>query len=199
MYSYISGQLVNIENNYVTIDVGGVGYEICVSINTLNKLPTVGNKIKLHAYLNVREDEMSLFGFYSREEKALFLKLITVTGVGPKAAIGILSGMLPENLAVCIATGDVKAIAKIKGVGKKIAERLVLELKEKLAMPETDYISGEVSVNVVGMDAMSTEAITALRSLGVTQSEAAMLVSQARKESDTLEELILNALRRMDK
>ena len=107
--------------------------------------------------------------------------------------------MLPENLAVCIVTGDVKAIAKIKGVGKKIAERLVLELKEKLAMPETDYISGEVSVNVVGMDAMSTEAITALRSLGVTQSEAAMLVSQARKESDTLEELILNALRRMDK
>ena len=142
---------------------------------------------------------MNLFGFYSREEKALFLKLITVTGVGPKAAIGILSGMQPENLAVCIVTGDVKAIAKSKGVGKKIAERLVLELKEKLAMPETDYISGEVTVNVVGLDAMSTEAVAALRSLGVTQNEAVSLVSQARKESDNLEELILNALRRMDK
>ena len=199
MYSYISGQLVNIENNYVTIDVGGVGYEICVSINTLNKLPTVGNKIKLHAYLNVREDEMSLFGFYSREEKALFLKLITVTGVGPKAAIGILSGMLPENLAVCIVTGDVKAIAKIKGVGKKTAERVVLELREKLATQETDYFTGEVTVNVTGMDNLSQEAITALKSLGCTQAEAVSMVSAVRNECDTLEELILKALRRMDK
>lgn len=199
MYSYISGQLVNVENNVVTIDVGGLGYEIACSINTLTKLPAVGSSLKLFTYLYVREDEMSLYGFQTREEKALFLKLITISGIGPKASIGILSGMKPEALAVAIVTGDIKSIAKIKGVGKKTAERVVLELREKLATQETDYFSGETQVAVVGLDNISQEAVTALKSLGCTQSEAVSLVSSVRAECDTLEELILNALRRMDK
>lgn len=199
MYSYISGQIVNVENNLVTIDVGGIGYEIACSANTIVKVPTQGKACKLFTYLYVREDEMSLYGFATREEKAMFLKLITISGIGPKAAIGILSGMKPEALAVAIVTGDIKTIAKIKGVGKKTAERVVLELREKLATQETDYFTGEVTVNVTGMDNLSQEAITALKSLGCTQAEAVSMVSAVRNECDTLEELILKALRRMDK
>lgn len=199
MYSYISGQIVNVENNLVTIDVSGIGYEIACSANTIVKVPTQGKACKLFTYLYVREDEMSLYGFATREEKAMFLKLITISGIGPKAAIGILSGMKPEALAVAIVTGDIKTIAKIKGVGKKTAERVVLELREKLATQETDYFTGEVTVNVTGMDNLSQEAITALKSLGCTQAEAVSMVSAVRNECDTLEELILKALRRMDK
>ena len=199
MYSYISGQLVNIENHFVIIDVGGIGYEIACSTNTLIAMPKIGSNVKLYCYLYVREDEMSLYGFNSREEKSMFLKLITISGIGPKASIGILSGMRPEALAVAIVTGDIKSIAKIKGVGKKTAERVVLELREKLSNQETDFFTGETQVAVVGLDNISQEAITALKSLGCTQNEAVTLVSQARKECDTLEELILNALRRMDK
>ena len=199
MYSYISGQIVNVENNLVTIDVSGIGYEIACSANTIVKVPTQGKAGKLFTYLYVREDEMSLYGFATREEKAMFLKLITISGIGPKAAIGILSGMKPEALAVAIVTGDIKTIAKIKGVGKKTAERVVLELREKLATQETDYFTGEVTVNVTGMDNLSQEAITALKSLGCTQAEAFSMVSAVRNECDTLEELILKALRRMDK
>ncbi len=199
MYSYIYGQLVNIENHFVTIDVCGVGYEIACSANTLLALPTTGTKLKLHVYLYVREDEMSLYGFSTREEKSMFLKLITISGIGPKAAIGMLSGMRPETLAVAIVTGDIKSIAKIKGVGKKTAERVVLELREKLTSQETDLFTGEKQVSVVGLDSISQEAITALKSLGCTQNEAVSLVSSVRNESSTLEELILNALRRMDK
>ena len=162
-------------------------------------MPKIGSNVKLYCYLYVREDEMSLYGFNSREEKSMFLKLITISGIGPKASIGILSGMRPEALAVAIVTGDIKSIAKIKGVGKKTAERVVLELREKLSNQETDFFTGETQVAVVGLDNISQEAITALKSLGCTQSEAVTLVSQARKECDTLEELILNALRRMDK
>ncbi len=200
MYSYISGQLVNIENHFVTLDVGGIGYEIACSTNTLTQLPrSMGEKVKLYTYLYVREDEMSLYGFLTREEKALFLKLITISGIGPKASIGILSGMKPEALAVAIVTGDIKSIAKIKGVGKKTAERVVLELREKLSSQETDFFTGETQVAVVGLDNLSQEAITALKSLGCTQNEAVSLVSSVRNQCDTLEELILLALRRMDK
>lgn len=199
MYSYISGQIVSVENNLVTIDVNGIGYEIACSANTIVKVPTQGKAGKLFTYLYVREDEMSLYGFATREEKAMFLKLITISGIGPKAAIGILSGMKPEALAVAIVTSDIKTIAKIKGVGKKTAERVVLELREKLATQETDYFTGEVTVNVTGLDNISQEAITALKSLGCTQAEAVSMVSAVRNECDTLEELILKALRRMDK
>ncbi len=199
MYSYISGKLVNVDNNLVTIDNMGIGYEIACSMNTILKLPSTGTTLSLFTYLYVREDEMSLYGFVTKEEKAMFLKLITISGIGPKAAIGILSGMRPEALAVAIVTGDIKTIAKIKGVGKKTAERVVLELREKLSSQETDAYTGEISINVVGLDNLSQEAITALKSLGCTQNEAVSLVSQVRSECDTLEDLILHALRRMDK
>lgn len=199
MYSYISGQLASVSGNIVTLDVGGIGYEISVSVNTLKALPKIGERVKLHTYLFVREDEMSLYGFFSREEKLMFLKLITISGIGPKASIGILSGMEPSVLAVSIVTGDIKAIAKIKGVGKKTAERIVLELKEKLTDTETDYITGEVATVTTGLDELSSDAINALKALGVGQSEAVSLVSAVRKDATNLEDLIIKALRRMDK
>lgn len=199
MYSYINGQLISVNGNVVILDVGGIGYEITVSVNTLRKLPSIGSGVKLHTYLYVREDEMSLYGFISREEKLMFLKLITISGIGPKASIGILSGMEPSALAVCIVTGDIKAISKIKGVGKKTAERIVLELKEKLTDTETDYITGEVATVTSGLDDLSSEAINALKALGVGQSEAVSLVSAVRKDATGLEDLIIKALRRLDK
>ena len=199
MINFIRGILRDKDFDNITVECGGVGFNIFVTNSCMASLPSVDEEVKIYTYMHVREDEMSLYGFATREEKAMFLKLITISGIGPKAAIGILSGMKPEALAVAIVTSDIKTIAKIKGVGKKTAERVVLELREKLQAQETDYFTGEVTVSVTGLDSLSQEAITALKSLGCTQAEAVSMVSAVRKDCDTLEELILNALRRMDK
>lgn len=193
MFSYIRGKLTEANNNQVTVETGGIGYAITVSDNTSFKLPPIGFETTLYLYLQVREDEVGLYGFINREEKEMFLKLIQITGIGPKAAIGILSGMSPDKLAIAIVTADVKAISRIKGVGKKTAERMVLELKEKLAAEDIEfYGSGDEPGGLM------QDAINALRTLGLTQAEAVKAVEPAMKEASTLEDVIRNALRRIN-
>lgn len=193
MFSYIRGRLTEANENQVTLETGGIGYSITVSGNTASKLPLPGTDTMLFLYLQVREDEVGLYGFISREEKEMFLKLIQISGIGPKAAVGILSGMTPDKLAIAIVTGDVKGISGIKGVGKKTAERMVLELKEKLAAEDVELFgtSDEPS-------GLMQDAINALRTLGLNQAEAVKAVEPAMKEASTLEDVIRNALRRIN-
>ena len=193
MFSYIRGRLTEVNGNSVTIETGGIGYAVSVSDNTAYKLPRTGAETLLYLYLQVREDEVGLYGFINREEKEMFLKLIQITGIGPKAAIGILSGMTPDKLAIAIVTNDVKSISKIKGVGKKTAERMVLELKEKLAAEEIEVFGSGSEPSGLMQDA-----INALRTLGLTQAEAVKAVEPAMREADTLEDVIRNALRRIN-
>lgn len=193
MFSYIRGKLTEANNNQVTVETGGIGYAIIVSDNTSFKLPPIGFETTLYLYLQVREDEVGLYGFINREEKEMFLKLIQITGIGPKAAIGILSGMSPDKLAIAIVTADVKAISRIKGVGKKTAERMVLELKEKLAAEDIEFYGSSDEPGGLMQDA-----INALRTLGLTQAEAVKAVEPAMKEASTLEDVIRNALRRIN-
>ena len=193
MFSYIRGRLTEANENQVTLETGGIGYSITVSGNTASKLPLPGTDTMLFLYLQVREDEVGLYGFINREEKEMFLKLIQITGIGPKAAIGILSGMSPDKLAIAIVTADVKAISRIKGVGKKTAERMVLELKEKLAAEDIEFYGSSDEPGGLMQDA-----INALRTLGLTQAEAIKAVEPAMKEASTLEDVIRCALRRIN-
>ena len=138
MYYYISGELVHTERNMAVIDAGGVGYKLTVSSTALGKLAGKTGKVKLYTYLSVRDDALELYGFYSVEEASVFRMLITVSGVGPKAAMSILSTMSPEQFALAVTAGDAKALSKAPGVGPRPAARIILELK--------DILSNEVDV-----------------------------------------------------
>lgn len=195
MYAFISGILEEKGNNFVVINSNGVGYEIGVSSNTIDNLPAEGSEVKIYTYLAVREDAMQLYGFLTRDEKQFFLDLITVSGVGPKMAITILSGINVHDLSVALYNKDVSLISKIKGVGKKTAERIVLELSN----------SG-VALNLFNYETMSTapktstsfdEAVMALVDMGLTKFDATNLVRKVMSPNDTTEEIIAKSLRNM--
>lgn len=199
MIAFIRGEAVSFGENSVVLENNGVGYEIYASNTTLVKIKQGSAFVCLHTYLNVRDDGLFLYGFYSKEEKNMFLKLITISGVGPKAALGILSGIELNELMAAILSSDIKALSKVKGVGKKTAERIILELREEInadsrelleALPASD--DGE---DILDKDA--ADAISALRSLGFTQSEAAEAVKRAKPHADTAEGLVAAALRNL--
>lgn len=189
MYSYIKGTLAYKDLNTAVIEAGGVGYEIFTPLNSLKKLPETGNEAMLFTHLNVKEDIMELYGFSSKEEKQLFETLISVSGVGPKAAIAILSAHTIENLINAIATGNAKEITKAQGIGPKIAARIVLELKDKLkgfnVLSQNENIVPEED---------NDEAIEALIALGYSKSEAAKAVLGI---SGSVEEVVAKALRNL--
>lgn len=196
MLSFIKGEAVEFGENIVVIDNGGIGYELTVSNVTVEKIKNGSRFVCLQCYMAVREDGISLYGFLTKEEKNMFLKLITISGVGPKAAIGILSGMEVYDLMRVIMASDIKALSKLKGVGKKTAERIVLELRGEIDAESREIME---SAKVVGeeetLDADSADAISALRSLGFTQTEATEAVKKAKPFAKTAEELVAKALR----
>ncbi|MDD4796689.1 MAG: Holliday junction branch migration protein RuvA [Eubacteriales bacterium] len=196
MYAYISGRLDYKGIDYVVVEAGGVGYRIMVGTRTLSALPEAGEKVRVYTYLNVRDDAMLLFGFSTPDEKAMYEKLITVNGVGPKAAMSILSGMSVAEIAIALVSNDARAFSRVPGIGKKIAERLILELKEKVGQEELTAAGQDLPPLTVGAG-LGQEAIQALMALGYSSPEASRAVSAA--QGDTLEELIMAALRRMDK
>lgn len=198
MYSYIIGTLAGFEEGKVILDNNGIGYELNVSSFTLSKVGSVGKQIKLFTHLGVSDDAMRLYGFISEEERAMFLKLITVSGIGPKVALQILSGMDVRTLALSIVNSDAKALARIKGIGKKTAERVIVELRERV---ESDAVeSGEV-LGVTAGDPVGQEAAAVLASLGLSRAEAAAAVNKvlAAGKARKLEEVITLALRSVDK
>lgn len=194
MISFIIGTLEEKSENGVVINCNGMGYEIQTSTATLSTLPLAGEECKIYTYLQVKEDGISLFGFTTVDERELFYKLISVSGVGPKMAITILSGMNISDLIVSILKEDTMALSRIKGLGKKTAERICLELKDKLTPVGGVLIEDkilEIDENVLD------DACEALISLGLSKNEALRLARQNANENSTAEEIIASVLRNM--
>ena len=192
MYSYIKGLAVKKEENILIVENNGIGYEIFASNYTLDSIVTMPSEVKIYTHYHVREDQSILYGFSTKEEKNVFNKLIKVSGVGAKMAITILSGIKYSDLTMSIHNSDVTMLSKIKGVGKKTSERIVLELKGGL-----DDLSLSSYDNSLGGTNGSTksEAAEALISLGVTYIDANRLVKKVMQEGDTVEMIIEKALR----
>ena len=196
MYAHIRGTLTEKNADSVVIDASGVGYELSVSANTLASCPQAGEEAKLFCYLSVREDAMELFGFSSREEKKMFLRLIGVSGIGPKTALGVLSALSVKDLSIALVTGDAQALARAPGIGKKTAQRLVLELKDKVENEDLTGPGGTAPIkNIAG--AGEAEAIEALMSLGYPASEAAKAVAAVSGQATKTDEILRLALKSM--
>lgn len=197
MYYSISGKVIYCGEGRLVVECGGVGYDIAVSTSTLIKLGNIGQQVTVYTYLQVQEDALRLFGFYSREEKAMFENLLTVSGVGPKLAIQILSGQELGQLVASIVNADVKAIASSKGVGKKTAERIVLELQGKLNADGAleSILGANVTPVATSGDEITRDAIEALMSFGISRSQAEQAVAKVRGNADDLESVIALAFR----
>ena len=188
MIAYIRGALVEKEPTRAVIEAGGVGYELLVPLSTYEKLPRTGSEAKLLAYHCVREDDEILFGFATDDEKAMFAKLTSVSGVGPKIALAILSGSSIAELSMSIASGDFKRISAIKGVGKKTAEKICVELKDKVS---EFAFSGRAGADVPAP--IAKDAVAALRALGFNEETSAKMVADVlakNPEADSVEEVI---------
>ncbi len=205
MIAYVSGILENIEEGNAVIDVGGVGMNVNISGSTIDRMPGIGESIKLYTYTSVKEDSFSLFGFLSRDELALFKLLITVNGIGPKAGLSILSVMSPDDLRFAIMAGDYSTISKAPGVGKKTAERITLELRDKIKVTEEDmtgFSSDSVADDLEGEAASARdEAVAALCSLGYNRADALKavrkVIKQNEEEASDTEKLLKLALKEM--
>ena len=196
MFYYVSGTVAEIGPNLAVIDCGGVGYACATTNYTISQLKK-GERAKLFTYLHVREEIFELFGFSSQQELSSFKMLIGVSGVGPKAALAILSSTTPNNLALSIVTGDEKALTAAPGIGKKIAQRIILELKDKLAKEQTSFSSdGPVPVIAAGGANKAGEASAALAVLGYGTPEIAAALKGVDMEQP-LEEIIRQALKKM--
>lgn len=199
MYYYLNGTVSHIAPNLAVIDCNGVGYACRTTSYTLSALQ-VGERAKLYTHLNVREDAMELYGFAGENERNCFQMLIGVSGVGPKAALSILSSTTPEGLATAIITGNEKALTVAQGIGKKIAQRVILELKDKLAKGQlpVEESYGGTGVTVIPQDKTS-EASAALAVLGYGPNEIAAALKGLDLDNLTLEEIVRQALKKMIK
>jgi Holliday junction DNA helicase RuvA len=188
MISFLTGRVAGKASGFALLEVGGVGYRLLMSTASLTALPADGDEATVHTYLHVREDELTLYGFESEDERALFELLISISGVGPKVALAVLSALQPDALRGAIARDDIALLSSVPGVGKKTAQRLVLELKDKLGLPELGAASG-----AAGSPA-ATEARDALLSMGFSPAEAAAALRDA-DAGATTEQLLKTALR----
>lgn len=193
MYAYINGKIADKSNNYVVIDAGGVGYKIFMSPSAIEKLPDVGQAQKVHTYYYVREDVISLYGFLSNEELRMFELLLSVSGIGAKSAIQILSAITPSSFALAVISNDISSIVKIPGIGKKTAERIILELKDKLKT-EQAITKTEATTKAIQNDERDLEAITALQVLGYTKKEIDKALEKVDTQNLSVEEIIRKAL-----
>ena len=195
MYYSLRGTLIAADGRSAAVECGGVGYLCTVSAQTYSQLPEPGEEVLLYTHLSVREDAMELYGFATQEELNLFQQLISVSGVGPKAALSILSASTPANLALSIITGDEKALTCAQGIGKKIAQRVILELKDKLkALGGGEEVTA--AAGVVNAAGNAAEAMNALTVLGYTPSDVAPVVAKF-DSSLPVEELIRLTLKAM--
>ncbi|MCL1854873.1 MAG: Holliday junction branch migration protein RuvA [Clostridia bacterium] len=189
------------EGEVVLLTSGGVGYRLMCSMNTLSAVPGAGTEFKLYTHLVVREDAMELYGFEKREEREMFQRLVSVSGIGPRTALFTLGSMPLSDLRLAILTGDLTALSRAPGIGKKTAQRITLELKDRLA---EDALAGGIGVDEIGLadidkapqDALG-EAMQALKSLGYSPQEAAAALKGVKGKADTADEMIRLALRSM--
>ena len=199
MYAFIEGEVCEKLNGSLVLLASGVGWQLNCSNNTLQAAPPLGEKMRCWTYLSVREDAMELFGFATREEKEMFLQLTSVSGIGPKTALGVLGAMPLRELNLAILLGDVNALSRAPGIGKKTAQRIALELKDKIS--QADVSAAAVPAQGAAAPALSpdavSEAIEAMIALGYSSTEARNAISQVRDQTDKPEELIRLALRAM--
>ena len=200
MISYIRGELVLAEENKIIVDVGGVGYGIFMSGHSISLLPQAGSEVKIHTYLHIKEDCMQLFGFLTRDELYVFKLLITVNGIGPKGGLSILSQLTPDDLRFAVMSGDVKTISSAPGIGKKTAEKLILELKDKLSIEDVfeHQTSDGISTMTAGDNEIQSEAVQALTALGYGNAESLKAVRKVKiTEGMATEDVLKQALKYM--
>lgn len=202
MISYIKGSLEEKLEDSVVVETGGIGYRIFVPASVYAELPRLGETVKIYTYFSVREDAVSLFGFLSRQDLEMFRMLIGVNGVGPKSALGILAALKPDALRLAVISGDAKAISKAPGVGSKTAQRIILDLKDKIKAEDLllggDSPAAADHVEVHGVGEVGKEAIEALTALGYSASEAAGAVRKVTiTETMTAEDVLKAALRHL--
>ena len=199
MYAFIEGQVCEKNTGELILLAGGVGYRIACSMNTLQVAPAVGETMRCHTILSVREDAMELFGFATKEEKRMFQSLTAISGVGPKLALAILGSMPLRDLNLAILMGDITALSRAPGIGKKTAQRIALELKDKISQADVDASGMPAGASPVPLAATDnvTEALEALIALGYSATEARNALAQVQDSASTVEQLIRQALRAM--
>lgn len=183
MIAHLRGTLLEKHPNQVIVEVGGVGYDVTIPVSAYTSLPEKGSEVRLHIHTHVREDALVLFGFVSPADKALFEKLITVSGVGPKLAVTALGGLTAPDLAAAIRAGSVEQLTRIPGVGKKTAERLVLELRDKLELLAGPARAAKAAGGT-GFNAAEEDVISALANFGASRAAAEAAVTKARSASE---------------
>ena len=196
MFYSLKGTLTHTEPNAAVIECGGVGFLCLTTASTLRALPAVGQSATLYTHLNVREDALDLFGFATQSELNCFRTLTSVSGVGPKAALSILSSLAPEQLAMAVGSGDYKSLTRAPGIGPKLAQRIVLELKDKVGLPSSGGMETDLGTPIGGVNASgnAAEAVGALTMLGFTAGEASAAVGKL-DSALSVEEMVRQALR----
>ncbi len=194
MIAHLRGTVIEKHPNQVVVDAGGVGYDVTVPISTFASLPAVGAEVRLRIYTHVREDTLALYGFLTEQEKALFEKLIGVSGIGPKLAVTVLSGLPTDELIACIRQGLVDHLVRVPGVGKKTAERIVLELRDKLEL--LGATAAAAAPEAASFSALDQDVLSALINLGCNRAnaEAAVRKAKAKGPVDGFEQFFRRAL-----
>ena len=198
MISYIKGELVACEENRVIVENGGIGYSIFMPSKSIGCLPQTGNMVKIHTYLNVKEDLMQLFGFLTRDDLDVFKLVITVNGIGPKGGLAILSQLTPDELRFAVMEKDIKAISAAQGIGKKTAEKLIIELKDKLSIEDCLNRTEDTDGVMTGgtEQGVRQDAVQALVALGYGSTDALRAVKNVEiNDSTTVEDVLKNALK----
>lgn len=200
MYAYIKGELAEINTDHIIIEAGGIGYQVFISLQTFDYLPSVGENLKIYTYLYLREDAMILYGFLTKDDLELFKLLISVSGIGPKGGLAILSTLEADDLRFAILSGDAKAISKAPGVGGKTAQRVILELKDKLSLEDAFEAKTEhVQKNAAAAGgSVKNDAVMALTALGYSSTESLKAVSAVEITEDMdVEEVLKAALKHL--
>lgn len=195
MFSYIKGELAEINIDHIVIDVNGIGYQIFIPTNTLNYLPAIGESVKIHTYLYIREDAMILYGFLTKDDLEMFKLLITVSGIGPKGGLGILSTLSSDDLRFAVLSGDSKAISKAPGIGAKTAQRVILDLKDKISLEDAfeQKLENNKNISKSENNSIKNDAVLALTALGYSSTESLKAVSKVEITEDMDVEAVLKA------
>ncbi len=202
MISFVRGTLAGVSENKIEIDTGALGYEVNVPASVLDELPPIGTEVKVYTYLSHKEDEMSLFGFTTKDALAMFKLLINVNGIGPRGALGILSVFTPVDLRFAVLAGDAKAISRAPGIGPKTAQRLIIELKDKVSLEDglahfNDDVQPAAGKNNAADMSAKNEAVVALTVLGYSNSEALKAVQGIDVTGMTTEDILKAALKKL--
>ena len=199
MFAYIKGIFESRTMDYIVVDVNGIGYKIFMSENSMKNIGEIGNIVKVHTYLKVREDDVSIYGFSSSEELRMFELLLSVSGIGAKSAITILSNIEPSAFAACVVSDNVNALKKLPGIGAKSAQRIILELKDKLKSLNVEAETNSKLVSTINNNENIEDMICALQVLGYPRKEIEKIIPKLDQNNNNLEHMIKNALTLLSK